>query len=139
MNPHRGDVELPVGGKLYTLRYGHASIYALERKTGKSIMQIMREMDNADEMRIGNVIELLWAGLQKHHPEITMDDVCDLLDQVEGGSMSVVGIIGDAFQKAFNAPGTKGTNPPQKAGNGTGTSYSSSTPVSDTNPTPSGT
>jgi hypothetical protein len=137
-NPHKGEAEIEISGKVYTLRFGHGAVVSLENRLGKGFVKIMQEMDTPDQMRVGNIVALLWAGLQKHHPNVTMDQCCDLLDEFDGGAMAAYAIVGAAFAKAFDAPGTKGTNPPQ-AGNGTGTIYSSSTPATVMTPKPSGT
>ncbi len=137
MNQYKGDTPLEVGGKTYTLRYSHSALVKLEKQMNQSIMQIMNDLGKTDEMRIGTLVTLLWAGLQKHHPTLSIDDACELLDE-HGDDGAVVEIIGDAFQKAFNAPGTKGTNPQPRDQNGTGTLSSSSTPASTMIPTLSG-
>lgn len=127
MNPHKGDVSFEVAGKNYTLRYSHSALVKLEKQLDKGLMKVMQDMTNPDQMRIGTVVALLWSGLQKHHPEMSFDDVADLLDDMEGGTSGAITIIDQAFGKAFNAPGTKGTNPPQREANGTGTQSLSST------------
>lgn len=121
INPHKGDVSFDVAGKSYMLRYSHSALIALENKLDKSLMSVIAEMSDADKLRIGTVVAILWAGLQKHHPKMTYDDAAALLDDVDGGVSTMIEVIGNSFQKAFNAPGTKGTNPPQKETNGTGT------------------
>jgi len=132
MNPHKGDVEFVVAGKTYTLRYSHSALVKLEKQLDQGLMKVMQDMSSPEQMRIGTVVALLWSGLQKHHPNMAFDDAADLLDDMEGGASGAIEIIGQAFSKAFNAPGTKGTNPPQKDQNGTGTVSSSSTFPSDT-------
>jgi hypothetical protein len=132
MNPKKGDVEFAVAGKMYTLRYSHSALVKLEKQLDQGLMKVMEDMSSPQQMRIGTVVALLWSGLQKHHPDMTFDDAADLLDDMEGGASSAIEIVGQAFSKAFNAPGTKGTNPPQKDQNGTGmislsTSYHSDT------------
>jgi hypothetical protein len=141
MNPHQGDVTLEVAGKQYVLRYSHRSLVLLEDKLDKGLMQIMRDIDgwktHPENMRLGTIAAMLWAGLQKHHPDMTLDDATDLLDEVEGGTVKIIDVIGEGFQRGFSAPGTKGTNPPQKL-NGDGTTSSSNTSASGTSQTASG-
>ena len=136
-NPHKGDVTLDVAGKAYTLRYSHSALVKLETQLGKGLMKVMQEMSSPEEMRIGTVAALLWAGLQKHHPSMTLEEATDLLDDIDGGARGAVEVLGEAFERAFNAPGTKGTNPQPSAGNGTGIVSSSTMPVSATTQTPS--
>jgi hypothetical protein len=137
-NPHKGDVPFMVGDKTYTLRFSHSALIKLEKSLNKGLFQIMSEISDAEHMRLGTIVSLLWAGLQKHHPGMTEDDTANLLDDMPGGASDAITSVDEAFRKAFNAPGTKGTNPPQ-AGNGTGMSNSLSTPVTVTTPTLSGT
>jgi hypothetical protein len=138
-NPHKGDVPFEVAGKTYTLRYSHLALVKLEKQLDKGLMTVMQNMTKPEEMRLGDVVALLWSGLQKHHPDLTFEDAADLLDDLEGGTSGAIRVIDQAFGKAFNAaPGTKGTNPPQKA-NGIGTVSSSSMQVSDITQKPSGT
>ena len=142
-NPHKGDVTFSVAEKRYTLRYSHLALAKLEQQLDKGLFKIFAEVeswkDNPQDMRINTVLALLWAGLQKHHPAISVDDVSDLLDDLDGGMAKAVEIVGQAMEKAFSAPGTKGTNPPQTVGNGSGMSCSSNIALSDMIPTPSGT
>ena len=90
-------------------------------------------------LRLGTIIALMWAGLQKHHPDMSEEDVAMLLDDMDGGATAAMSHIDDAFARAFNAPGTKGTNPRQANGSGAGTTPSSSTQATATIPISSGT
>lgn len=140
-NPHKGDVPFLVGDKTYTLRYSHLALVKLEEQTNKPVVEVMRELENAKDgnIRIKTIVSIIWAGLQKHHPKMTFEDAADLLDEVEGGTAAAVQAIGTAFEKAFAAPGTKGTHPPGTNGLGTGTDFSSSTSPTAINQTLSGT
>ena len=137
-NPHKGDVALNVAGKIYTLRYSHAALVKLEQSLDKGLMRIMDELSNPQEMRIGTVVSMLWAGLQKHHPKMTFDDAADLLDEVDGGASGVIDTIGEAFQLAFSAKGSQATNPRMGETDGTGIPVSSNTSPTDLIPTNSG-
>jgi len=141
-NPHKGDVPFSVGDKQYILRYSHRALVLLEEQTGKSLLNIIKEIDGwrtaPENMKLGTVCILLWAGLQKHQPQMTVDDATDLLDEIEGGVPYAIELLGTSLQRAFSAPGTKGTNPPTKAENGAGTNSTSSMPVSDIDQTTSG-
>lgn len=137
-NPHKGDVGLEVGGRSYTLRYSHLALVKLEKQLDRPMARLLRDFEDHQNMRIGTIVALLWAGLQKHHPEITFEAAADLLDDIEGGAVGAMNVMGEALHKAFNqAPGTKGTNPTMM-GNGAGINSSSNTSASATFPTPSG-
>jgi len=139
-NPHKGDVSFEVEGKTYTLRYNHRALVKMETALNKGLMQVMTEMSKPETLRLGTTAVLLWAGLQKHHPQITQDQAIDMLDEIDGGVPAIIAFIDQAFGKAFETTlGTKGTNPPQeKAGNGTGTKLSSTMSPTDINLIPSG-
>ena len=135
INPHKGDLSFLSGGKSYTLRYSHLALVKLEQCLDKSLVKIMKEIDgwqkNPEDMRLGTVVSMLWAGLQKHHPEMTPDDAAEIIDGMDKGVAGAVEILGQAFQKAFNAPGSTATNPPPREVNGSGTKSSSNSSPSD--------
>lgn len=139
-NPHKGDVSFEVEGKTYTLRYNHRALVKMEVALNKGLMQVMTEMSKPETLRLGTTAVLLWAGLQKHHPQLTQDQAIDLLDEIDGGVPTIITVIDQAFGKAFESTlGTKGTNPPQeKAGNGIGTKPSLILSPTGINPIPSG-
>lgn len=140
MNPHKGDVLLSVGDKQFTLRYSHLALVKLENIMNKSVPDVLQELQaTGGGVRIGTVVALLWAGLQKHHPRLSYEDAADLLDDIEGGAPGAMVVIGIAFEKAFATSGTKGTNPPMNGGAGIGTPSSLTSLVTDILPTSSGT
>ena len=144
-NPHKGDVSFEAGGKTYTLRFSHLALVKLEQKLDKGLVSVMGEIDewrsDPKKIRLGTVAILLWAGLQKHHPSMTVDEATELLDDMPEGINTAIDLVGQGFDKAFNkAPGTKGTDPQPREGNGTGTQSMSSSPLSEhTTQTGSGT
>jgi hypothetical protein len=127
-NPHRGELALDVNGRQFTLQYTQNSLVELEGVLGMGIVKIINEMqawakDN-ERIRLSWVRALLWAGLIRHHPGITLEEAGELM--TEAGDLStVLAITGDAMQRAFNddgapgeAAGTKGPRPPQRNGTG---------------------
>ncbi len=140
MNPHKGDVSFEAGGKTYTLRYSHLALVRLENSLNKGLVQIMTDVGRPENLRLGTIVALLWAGLQKHHPGMTEENVADLLDDIDGGAAAAMAVVDQAFGKAFGStPGTKGTNPTQTSGNGTGMTLSLSSQATDMTPKSSGT
>lgn len=113
INPHKGDVQFLVGNQEFTLRFSHLALVKLENLLDKNVVEIIGELQSQPSggIRIGTIVALLWAGLQKHHPNITYEKAADLLDDMDGGTIKAMEVIGAAFEKAFNAPETKGTNP----------------------------
>lgn len=131
-NRHRGEFEFTAGDKTYTLQFSHQALIRLEEKLDKSLLTIINAFQawstDPASMRLGMIRDMLWAGLQRHHPEMSPGDVADLLDDIEGHAAGAVEILGTAMTRAFDAPKTKGANPPPATAvtNGTGTNSGSS-------------
>lgn len=121
MNPHKGEVQFSAGGKNYTLRFSIDAICALEGETGRGIVALISELQDPDKMSLRLARQVLWAGLQEHHPELTVKEAGELIPKA-GGMLKVMETFGAAFSAAF--PQEKDDSPrPQKAGsprNGTG-------------------
>jgi hypothetical protein len=115
-NPLRGEVDLQVGEKTYTLRLSINAIAEVETLLDKGINEILSTLD-PQNARIGTLRAILWASLQEHHPEITLLDAGDLIGDV--GAENAGPIIGDAIKAAFPAPDGK-PRPPKAAKVGTG-------------------
>lgn len=143
MNVHKGELTFSVEGKDYVLAFDHEALIQLEEKLDKGIVRIMKEVsewsEDPESLRLGTVRTMLWAGLHKYQPALTLPEATELIGKIDGGIVKVVELIGDGFNRAFAAPGTKGTNPPQRAANGTGMTPGSTSSAMDTIPNPSGT
>jgi hypothetical protein len=79
-------------GKTYTLFFGNRSFRMLEQKLGKSFQEF--NFNSVDEMTVA-----LWSGLQKYHPDISVDDMDDIIDDV--GYVKLAGIAAEAINGAF--------------------------------------
>lgn len=85
-NPLKGEVELKVSGKTYTLTFTSNAIVQVEQLLGGiSIADIGQQMGRMEYLRA-----LLWAGLQKHHEGLDLFAVSDLMDDCEGGMSGVM-------------------------------------------------
>lgn len=82
-NPERGEVELAVNGDVYVLKLSMNAAVILQKKTGKTIGQLLRECGELDFDSIRNVT---WMLLQKHHADKFKlpDSVGDLIDEAGG-------------------------------------------------------
>jgi len=77
-------------------------------------------------MRLSVLRDLAWHGLRRHHPDVTLDDVSDIIDDI--GHERFGGIIGQAIQAAQGkgsgdqaAPGKpprRATSPRKRTGSG---------------------
>lgn len=100
----RGRVSFEADGETHELRYTSNALCRLEDATGKTIMQLGREIESGGED--GSVIKairlMLWGGL----PEgTTLDQAGDILDAV--GFAQAAELIAEAIGKTF-APATGG-------------------------------
>jgi hypothetical protein len=112
-NALRGEVDLQVGDKTYTLRLSINAIAEVETLLDKGINEILATLDPATA-RIGTLRAILWGSLQEHHPEVTLLDAGELIGAV--GAEKAGPIIGEAIKAAF--PATDGKPRPRRAGKG---------------------
>jgi hypothetical protein len=111
-NPHRGEVSFEAEGRTYTMVFNTNTICELEEETGQTIQALGGQLANPG-MRL--VRQIVWAGLRKYHPGLSMAEAGDVIDAV--GAAQIGEIIGRAFTLAFpEAPGKSSS--PRKAGRG---------------------
>lgn len=114
-NSHKGEVELKAGDEVYILRYSIDAICSLEDRLDKGFPAIAAEMSNATTMRLSSVRQVLLAGLQEHHPHMTLKQAGELLVNA-GGAMVVLGKVNEAFAAAFpNTEASDKKSPRQRA------------------------
>ena len=123
-----GEVAIEIDGKVYTFALGVNALCAVESLFSRSDRRVTFQ----DVMRLANAQSmthlrgLLWASLQKHHKEMSLDDVGDLITKV---GLDVIdrkfaemlpSLVPD--QKDLAALGVRQGNPrrgrPRKAGTG---------------------
>lgn len=98
-NANRGEVEIEVDGKKYVLRFSANALCDLEDALGMSILQITSMISDPAQIRMKMVRALLWAGLREKHPDLTILQAGDIVQELSlSGAFSV---IEDAFKKAF--------------------------------------
>lgn len=78
-NGRRGEVALEVEGREYVLYFGNNEMCALEEELGRSINEIIDEC-NKDHFRASTFRRVLRAMLSRYQPELTLEQVGDLLD-----------------------------------------------------------
>jgi hypothetical protein len=73
-NPHKGEVEFTVGGRSYKAVFSTNAICELEKELGYSV-HLVRD-------GVLTVRAILWAALRKHHPDLSLIAVGDLIDDM---------------------------------------------------------
>lgn len=84
-----------VGDNTYRLYYGNRSIRLLEKTLHKTFADF-------DGNSVEEITTAVWCGFQQFHPEITMDDVDDIIDEV--GYTKMADLCGEAINAAFPTP-----------------------------------
>ena len=79
-----------------TLRYTLKSLYILEETAGKSLTELFNP-EEITKLSLKMVALLLWAGLIHEDPEITEEQVIDLMDQSPLTLTEMVEVISSAF------------------------------------------
>lgn len=107
-NPERGEVALVVGDRTYTIKLGRNALASVEGLLGRGFPEIAASLTT--DPQIGVMRAILWAGLQRFHPEIDLMAVGDLMD--DAGDDVIGEKIGEALKLAF--PDAKASVRPQK-------------------------
>lgn len=97
-NPARGEVALKAGDQTYTLSMSINAICCVEEHFDLPIASVAERL-NVDNPRMGDVRAFLWATLQDHHPDMTMQDAGRLA--VDGGIPAVLAALGKVLTAAF--------------------------------------
>jgi hypothetical protein len=124
MNPLRGEVSFEADGVPMTLVFSIDSLCVLEDRLDMSVSAIGQKM--SEDMRIGFLRSVFWAGLREHHPEISEREAGELITAV--GAQEVGALIGAAFSLAFTPPtkgAANGADRPRKAARAAGTGLAS--------------
>lgn len=122
VNPERGEVEIVVNEKPYTLKLTINAAVAIQKRLGKTLPQVMTSAQLGD---IEAIRCFFWACLQKYHAKQFQ------AEEVAGNLMDDAG---ESLQKALEeltglnkpeqpiAPSEVGGNPPEAPTTGTGES-----------------
>lgn len=108
------EVTLQAGDRALTLYAGNRALRLIERETGEPLLTLFDRFNSGD---ITLVTTLVWALLQRHHPETTIDDTDDVIDAA--GYEAVSAAIERAVERAF--PRSANGEARGKDGPGTGT------------------
>lgn len=85
-NVEKGEFDLVLGGKTYTLTLKTAALMALQKhfSTPDRLADLTDVMQRVEAGSIEHVVAFLWACLRKYHPEITFDQATNLIDEAGG-------------------------------------------------------
>jgi hypothetical protein len=80
-NPIKGEVDLPFEGVTLKFRLGLNELAELEKATGKNLQDVV----NSGSLWMTR--EVLYIGTRRYHPEVTREDLGDLLGQITDGTI----------------------------------------------------
>lgn len=97
-NPLRGEASFEVEGETYRVHYTWNAAAEFEEAAGRplsdALLDIAREKLSAKSLRA-----MLWAGLQEHHPEVTLKEAGRLIDRM--GRREAQRVMGVALRYFF--------------------------------------
>lgn len=97
--PASADHAVTLGGRAYTLRYSIKAMVALQDHFGlRSVSEVGRRLVDAEAFGALDVVAVVHAGLRTHHPDVTVEALTDLLDEI--GLDATQAAIGMAFAAA---------------------------------------
>lgn len=111
-NPLKGEVDMQVGEATYTLALTIHEIIKIEDLLDIGILEIQEWFNDRSKIRAGNMRAMLWAALQRNHPEITLEAATDIM--AAAGLVPVVVKLGEAIQASFPKAEKAATENPQK-------------------------
>ena len=112
------EVALVAGDTTYTFYAGNRALRMIERETGKSLIALFSG-DGLEDLSIGTITTVIWGLLQRNHPEMSIDEVDDVIDAA--GYDAVMDALSQALELAMpTASGEAKTAGKAPAGNGTG-------------------
>lgn len=93
-NAEKGEVDLKIGEKTYTLRFTRNAMAEVEAVFGGRPFNLLMADGSVSAIRA-----LLWGGLRKHHPAIDLLQAGDLMEDVNEDDLG--NAIGKAVSLAF--------------------------------------
>lgn len=69
------ELDVEIGGKTYKFVFSVKALILAERETGTNVFK----GDLLNDVTLGQLVTLVWAGLQKHHPDVKRDIIEDAI------------------------------------------------------------
>lgn len=105
------EVPVEAGGQTYTLYCGNRALRLIERETEMPFGDVVERVQRLD---ISALTVACWALLQRHHPDLSIDDTDDVIDAA--GFTRAFEAVNRAMELAF--PDFAGADPKATALNG---------------------
>lgn len=85
-NREKGEVDLVVGERTYTLTLKTMGLIALQKHFSESelIADLSDIWQKASAGSLEHVVAIFWASFQRYHPDMTYEKAADLVDSVGG-------------------------------------------------------
>lgn len=104
------DVACSIAGKPFTLRFSTRAVAALGTAWGcngvDETFTKLSEIQSSGKIDLDQTATLLWAGLQKHHPNQTVETILELLDDNGLGNLQpVIEKLSDAIAASMPSQG----------------------------------
>jgi len=96
-NTHRGDTPIVVGGAAYILCYDLNATAMVMDHLGLTSFEQLADGIGLSGVGMSDLIYIMWAGLQHHHPDLTEKEVGALDWDISEAAAS----LGEAFQKGL--------------------------------------
>lgn len=118
-NPMRAEAQLSIEAGTFTLAYSLNALSAIKAARPDTLLTDLLDglaakgADAAEDIGL-----IIWAGLQKHHKDMSLEAVGDLVELADIATWSTAinaAMGGGAPQTALDAPGEPETPNPQKA------------------------
>ena len=118
-NRHKGQADLTVGDKTYTLVFDINSLCEVEYILDKPTDAILRSLVRSPPVHV--VRALMWGGLRTHHPEIDLLGAGQIIEKI-GGAGPALDALGEAMKASFPEPEVADgkASPRKRAAAGTG-------------------
>jgi hypothetical protein len=111
-NPHRGEVALKSGGKVYTLLFDINTICEIEEALDVPLSELGETL--LESAKLSTIRTMVWAGLQHHHPTVDLKAAGLIIAGADLADVSKA--IGEGLVAALpKAEGGASTPGPRKA------------------------